>query len=108
MSGSIDIERLRDSVRRGRIQWQRHSLEKMVKRGILREEIKKVLLDGIRIEDYPGDYPLPSALFFGKPDKRPLHAVAAFDEKSETVFVITAYEPDLDHFEDDLSTRRKK
>jgi len=37
---------------------------------------------------------------------KPLHVVAAYDEKSSRVFVITAYEPALEIFEADYRTRR--
>jgi|SRR5581483_11063428 len=59
------------------------------------------------IRDYSEDRPLPSALFLGYIDGKPLHVVAALDEKNKEVFVITAYEPSLDVFESDYRTRRK-
>jgi hypothetical protein len=34
--------------------------------------------------------------------------VAALEETAPEVYVITAYEPDLEHFEADFKTRRKK
>ena len=34
--------------------------------------------------------------------------VAAYDEVNHYSYIITAYKPDLDHFEEDLKTRRKK
>ena len=60
----FNLEALRFALRRGRIEWNRHALERMAERGILREEVKGVLLRGERIEDYPDDYPLPSAEVF--------------------------------------------
>ena len=108
MLEGFDLQAMRFSVRRSRIEWNRHALERMAERGILREEVKQVLLRGERIEDYPSDYPLPSALFFGRPHDQPLHVVAAFDAERGMVFVITAYGPDEEHFESDLKTRRKQ
>jgi hypothetical protein len=108
MAEGLDLEAMRFAVRRGRIEWQRHALERMVKRVILRQEIKQVLLKGELIEDYPEDYPFPSALFSGGTKERPLHVVAAWDAIQIMVFIITVYEPDLDHFEPDLRTRRKR
>ena len=70
MALPFDIEAFRFAVRRGRIEWHSHALERMVQRGILRSEVKEVLLRGEIIEEYPKDYPLPSALFFGE-DQRP-------------------------------------
>ncbi len=40
--------------------------------------------------------------------RAPLHVVAALDERIPKVFIITAYEPDLEHFEPDFKTRRKR
>lgn len=106
MTRSLDVRGLRSAVRAGRIEWQRHALERMAERGIRRTEVKAVLLEGERIEDYPEAYPLPAALFLGRPARRALHAVAAFDAETRTVFVITVYEPSPARFEPDFRTRR--
>ena len=107
MSTSINIESLRVAVGQGHIEWQRHSLERMVEREISREAVIQTILQGERIEDYPGDRPLASALFFGLTGIRPIHAVIAFNPELQKAFVITVYVPDLDHFEPDFKTRRK-
>ena len=97
---------MRSALRLGRVEWQRHVLERMLEREIARKEVLDVLLKGKPIEDYPGDYPLPSALFLGWCKGRPLHVVAAFNRTTTTVAIITAYTPSLDRFQDDFSTRR--
>lgn len=43
----------------------------------------------------------------GTAGDQPLHAVAAFDETTKTVYIITVYKPDLDHFEEGFRTRKK-
>jgi len=96
------------AVKKGYIEWQRHALERMMERGISREMVKEVLLHGEVIEDYPDDKPYPSALLLGRVKKQPLHVVAAFDSLTGWCFVITAYKPDLEHFESDYKTRRKR
>lgn len=73
-----------------------------------RVEVLEILLTGERIEDYPNDYPWPSALFFASTDGRPLHVVAALSPERQSVAIITAYEPDDDHFERDFITRKKR
>jgi hypothetical protein len=78
----------------------------MMERGISRDSVKRILLDGELIEDYADDKPFPSALFFGMLEEKPLHAVAALDEGSGTCFIITAYHPDEEHFGPDFRTRR--
>lgn len=103
----MNKDQLKISIENGYIEWQRHALERMMERGISRESVKTVLLTGEIIEDYPDDKPYPSALFFGWIEGNPLHGVAAFDSQSNYCFVITAYKPDLEHFESDYKTRRK-
>lgn len=97
---------LRIAVETGTIEWQRHSLERMMERGISREGVKQALLNGEIVEDYADDRPFPSALFLGRQEGKPLHVVAAFDERSGTCFIVTAYHPDKEHFGPDFRTRR--
>lgn len=103
----IDIRALRAAVGRGSILWRQHALERMVSRGIGRDAVKVVLLEGELIEDYPDGWPFPSGLFGGYWDDRPLHVVAAYDATQDQAFVITTYEPDDEHFEGDRRTRRE-
>jgi uncharacterized protein DUF4258 len=107
MGESLDIDQLRAAARQGRLEWQRHALERMVERGITRAEVQEVLLGGERIEDYPRDRPLPSGLSPSRARGRPLHVGAAFDMAARTVAIITTYEPTLEYLEADVRTRRK-
>lgn len=108
MTQSIDIAALKDAVANKRIEWQKHALERMAERNVLRSTVIDVLLTGERIENYPDDTPFPSALFFKLIEHKPIHVIAAYDYISKWVFVITAYEPNIEHFEADFKTRRKK
>lgn len=103
----FDLAEMRNAVKLGSIEWQRHVLERMANREIRRQEVLKVLLTGERIEVYPEDYPFPSALFLGWINKTPLHVVAAFSAARKTVYIITVYEPTRTHFESDFKTRKK-
>jgi hypothetical protein len=103
----MDRAVLKIAVVKGLIDWRRHALERMMERGISRETVKKVFLAGEIIEDYPDDKPYPSALFLGWVDGEPFHIVSALDSESGYCFVITAYKPDVEHFEPDYKTRRK-
>lgn len=76
-------------------------------RGISRQDVKDLLTAGEVIERYPEDWPYPSGLFVGEPGGRVLHVVAALSEEECRVYVITAYEPDLERFEADYRTRRR-
>lgn len=104
----MQLDELRLSIQQGNIEWQKHCLQRMVERGVSRQEVMDVILKGEKIEDYPKDWRLPSALFHWEGlNQRPLHVVAAFNDEMKKAFVITVYEPDLAHFESDLKTRRK-
>jgi hypothetical protein len=56
---------------------------------------------------YEGCPPFPSLLIDGRLKDDVLHVVVAFDDIESCCYVITAYKPDLEHFENDLKTRRK-
>ena len=104
----MDRDNLLIALENGYIEWQRHALEQMMERGISRETVKEVLRNGELVEDYPDDKPYPSGLFLGWIKGKPLHVVAAFDSLTGWCFIITAYKPDLEHFESDYKTRRQK
>lgn len=78
----------------------------MLERSISRSEVKSVILEGEVIEKYPGDSPYPSVLVFNTIGGRPLHSVVSYNREENTAYVITAYEPSLNVFEDDFKTRR--
>jgi hypothetical protein len=59
------------------------------------QEVVEAIQAGEEIENYPDDDPFPSVLVFGRTMAgRPLHVVCAYDEESDSVFVVTTYEPD--------------
>ena len=71
--------------------------------------MKKVILAGELIESYSDDKPYASYLVVaGRDGSEIYHVVVAYDEKSETCFIITVYRPDLKYFESDLKTRKRK
>ena len=96
-----------DAVKRGRIRWQRHALERMMERDIYRSDVKQVLLKGELVEKYPDDHPFPSGLFLGFIENKPLHVVAAVDKEADWCYIVTCYKPDLEHFQPDFKTRIK-
>jgi len=103
----MNNEVLIESIKNGRIEWKRHALERMMEKSITRSAVKKVLIEGELIEDYPDDKPFPSGLFLGWIEGEPLHVVVALDFDNKWSFIITAYRPDLEHFEPDFKTRKK-
>ena len=57
------------------------------------------------IEDRPGDARGASCLILAwMADGEPIHAVVAY-WRSESLILVTAYRPDLEHFEADFKTR---
>ena len=63
----MEIESLKyaiiDAIKNKRIEWQRHSLERMLERNISRSAAIEVVLNGEIIEKYSQDKPFPSLLF---------------------------------------------
>lgn len=102
----FDKTLFRQALSDGNIIWRKHTLERMLARGISRVEVLDVLENGEVIQRYEYDKPFPSALLLGFPNSRPIHVVVSFDEIQGEIFVITAYEPDLTIFEPDFKTKR--
>ena len=96
------------AVQKKQVEWSVHALRRMLERGISRDAVLHTVCNGELIESYPDDRPFPSALLFGNWDHQPLHVVAAYNPSDQKVFVISAYRPDAEHFEEDFKTRRKK
>lgn len=106
MVGSFDIEMVREAAVEGRVHWHKHALERILERGIALAEIIHVLINGEIIEVYPSDRPYASGLvYYAEP--QPVHVVVSVDPKARICHVITAYRPDLEHFQPDFKTRRK-
>jgi hypothetical protein len=92
----------------GSVEWRKHALQRMFERGISRSDVSEVVRDGELLEEYSGDKPFPSGLFFRIMRGRPIHVVAAVDDSEPLAYVITAYEPSKEQFEDDFKTRRRQ
>jgi len=104
----MDTKALRNAAQAGQIIWNKHTFERMLERSISRKEVITTLIEGEVIEDYPDDRPFTSCLLLGFPWSQPLHVVVAFDSTRATCYVITAYRPDAEHFENDHRTRIKR
>ncbi len=84
-----------------------HARQSMFTRSISDECVGHIIRNGQVIEDYPHAFPFPAKLLLGWCNKRPIHVVAAADSNQQFVIVITAYEPTLGKWEQDMKTRRK-
>lgn len=66
----------------------------MFQRGVSDTDVHVVASTGDVIEEYPDDAPYPSKLILGFAGTRPLHVVAADNDKDNETIIITVYEPD--------------
>lgn len=83
-----------------------HAVQRMFERNISTENVRRVLSEGVVIEEYPDDTPYPSRLILGWCEGRPIHVVVAINEEDSSVIVVTVYEPDQEKWDADLSRRR--
>jgi len=103
----LDIEGLRNAIKRGGFEWRKHTLSRLAEREIAQRLVLKVILEGEVIEDYSRDAPFPSCLMFKMIENEPYHVVVGFDPVSKKAHIITTSKPTLDKFEPDFKTRRK-
>ena len=82
----------------------RHFLDRIGMRGILLNDIKTAIENGVIIEQYPDDYPYPSALILGYSNDSPLHVLVGIG--GGYVWLITSYYPDFIKWEADNKTRK--
>ncbi len=103
----INLVALKAVLATGHVEWRKHALQRMAQRNIGRAAVLDVLQRADIIEEYSEGRPFPSALFLGFGGGRPLHVVAALDEMSSTVMIVTVYEPDSRYFADGFRTRKQ-
>ena len=83
-----------------------HAAKRLEQRGIFLKEVINCIMTGEIIEQYPDDYPYPSCLILGLSlDDKFLHVVIGHHETE--LFLITAYFPSSDKWEDDFKTRKE-
>lgn len=104
---SLKIENIQKSVKEKKIIWTKHCLNRLNQRNILISDVKNALNSGKILEYYNDDYPYPSCLVLGHTiNKDLIHVVCGINE--DRVFIITAYYPNIENWEKDMKTRRKK
>jgi hypothetical protein len=101
------LDKIKEAVKLKNIKYRDHALERMMQRSILRSEVQKAILEGKIIEKYNDDFPFPSVLIAYIKTSKPLHIVLSYDDVNNICYIITAYIPNTNHFEDDLITRKK-
>jgi hypothetical protein len=99
----------RDStVQCNSVTFTRHAIERMFSRAIDVAEVTELIAKGEMIADYPYDRPYPSALLLGFVGPRPVHVVVAKDERTSDCYVVTAYVPEAETWNDGFRTRKKQ
>jgi hypothetical protein len=83
-----------------------HAVRRMFARRISESEVKTAIDRGTIIESYPDDTPFPSLLVLDFVDGRPIHVVYSIDESTNIIYVITAYNPDSEIWQNNFSVRR--
>ena len=104
----IDIKELRTlAADTEKTVFTQHVLERIRKREVEKHDLLDIIMNGEIIEQYPNDYPFPSCLIlYLKVNGKPLHLVCSMGNNK--VYIITVYEPDLEHWESDFMTRKEK
>ncbi len=82
-----------------------HSRKRFMERLITINDVCATIDEGHIIEQYPDDYPFPSCLILGTASGKVIHVVASIDDSM--MYIITAYTPDPNKWEDDWKTRKE-
>lgn len=83
-----------------------HLLKRLSERGIEYNDVIHAIQCGEIIEQYIDDYPHPSCLIVGKANnEKILHIVCGTDGKN--IWIITAYFPDEEKWNNDFKTRKE-
>jgi len=98
---------IQECIRSRRILWTYHVNMRLEGRFIARDEILGTVESFQIIEAYPEDKYLPSFLLLAKSEKSTFHVLIAVDLEGNNIRIVTAYQPDQEHWMPDLMTRRK-
>jgi hypothetical protein len=103
----LDIQEIQTLYNEEKVMLTQHFLDRIGKRGILFAHVKSAVGNGTIIEQYPDDYPHPSALILGYVEhNNPIHLVIGVGDG--VAWLITAYYPDPEKWEKDYMTRKEK
>ena len=85
-----------------------HSIQRIFEREIEPEDIEVSVANGEIIEEYPDDKPYPSFLILNFINGEPIHVVFSFDKDNGTIYIVTAYFPDISIWDETFKIRRSK
>ena len=101
----INLDRIRELCNNKAVNWTEHIAKRMLIRGISRQQVLQAIQTGEIIEQYENDAPYSSCLLLGNDDEgHPIHVVCGL--APDCVWLITAYHPDPNEWENDWKTRR--
>lgn len=102
----LTLENLRTLSASDQIFMTAHAQARLYERGIRLRDIRHAIQNGRIIEYRPDDYRCPSCLVLGvNQSGRWLHVVCGIHEQA--LWIITAYWPDLEHWDPTYTTRKK-
>jgi Domain of unknown function (DUF4258) len=94
----VTIEEIHNRIKQRKYSFSDHSVKRMIKRNVTRQEVESTILTGEIIEEYPDDKYSPSCLIYGKTENgRDLHVQVSLPP---FVVIITVYEPDQEEWVD--------
>ena len=83
-----------------------HAAKRLEQRGISIDDVISSINNGEIIEQYPDDYPFPSCLILGSSVSNLfIHVVVGSDLK--TLWIVTAYYPDVNIWDADFKVRKE-
>ena len=83
-----------------------HAIQQMFLRRIGKSDVQAVVVYGEVIDERLDDTPFPSYLLLDFVGGRPIHVVFSYDESTDTGYVVTAYIPDRNLWQDGFKIRR--
>lgn len=101
----LDLKNIQKICRLENIEITLHAAKRLEQRGISVRDVIACIMNGEIIEQYPDDYPYPSCLILGlSVAGQYLHVVIGTN--METLWIITAYYPNLQKWQNDFKTRK--
>jgi len=101
----LEIAKIIDLLNKQNIYWTKHCLNRLQQRNIKIDDVKNAIKTGKIIEYYYDDYPNPSCLILGYSKEHSfLHVVCGIN--NEYLFIITAYYPDSNQWDEKMEKRR--
>ena len=101
----LNIDIIKHLIQNGKVRWTNHVIIRLLQRNINQKDVEDAILNGEIIEEYKDDYPYPSYLVCGiNSNNEVLHVVCG--SNGEELWIITAYYPDDEEWENDMKTRK--